>query len=328
MESRLQESGYPRIVTESDSRSRFVVNNSSDNPAVGGDSKSPKLMLISSDRTFYYVQHSQILAVTNNAFAGLLLDNASSITLPEPSSVLDLLIHLVYDISCIRLAPSLATSEATLNALIKYGILPRLHAVPGKPLYELLLFHAPHHPIAAYALAAHYGLEDAAVAISEHLLAYDVSRLSDALVVQMGPVYFRRLLVMHQARLSALKGIVLRPPGQHPPMPTCGGGGPAAGASELGEAWAFAVAQLVWDASPGKPDCLCPGIRIRAYLTYTLAAPSHMFVSAPAGMSTDALRRAFESAGAACGRCEACRAALQRRIGEVCDAWAAVKRTI
>ena len=229
-------------------------------------------------------------------------------TLTERASVLDLLIHIVYGISCTHLAPSFETVEAVLDALIKYGISPPQSACPDQPLYQLLLLHAPHRPIDAYALAGQHGLEDAAVAISAHLLAYDSSQLSDALVSKMGPVYLRRLLCLHQNRLSALKTIVLRPPEGHPPTPTCGEEAPER--AELAEAWAFAVAQLVWDVSPGECSSAPP-------------TPIPVLMIAPA-ISTNALRRMFEYAGES-SVCSKCRAMLQARIGEVCKAWAAVK---
>ena len=205
-------------------------------------------MLISSDQAFYRVHRAQILSVSNNAFGGLAIDNNASMTLLERASVLDLLVHIVYGTSCTHLAPSFETVEAVLDALVKYGISPPQSACPGQLLYQLLLLHAPHRAIDLYALAGHHGLEDAAVAISGHL-TYDISRFSDALVAKMGPVYFRRLLCLHQDRVPSLKSIVFRPLAEHPPTPTCGEDAPER--AELAEAWAFAVAQLLWDVSPG-----------------------------------------------------------------------------
>lgn len=131
-------------------------------------------------------------------------------------------------------------------ALVRYDIPPLLHAAPTQPLchWHLLLPHAPHHSIDAYALASHSGLEEPAVVTSEHLLVYDASRASDELVAKTvpGPTHFCRPLCMHhQNWLSALKSIALQPPaGQHPPTPVCGEGAPTR--ARVGEAWAFAVA--------------------------------------------------------------------------------------
>ena len=100
----------------------------------------------------------------------------------------------------------------------------------------------------AYALAGHFGLDALAVAVSAHLLAFDTSQISDALSLQMGPIYFRRLLDWHQARLAALKEIVLSPPSVHPPTLECG----EEKGRALTKAWAFAAAGIVWEAAPGE----------------------------------------------------------------------------
>ncbi|KAM5543299.1 hypothetical protein V8D89_003173 [Ganoderma adspersum] len=270
------------------------ANRSHSTPAVGGDGAD--LTLISSDQAVYNVHRPQIECLSDNGFAGFLLDSLNtSITLSEPASVFDLLVNIIYGISCAHFAPSLETTEATLDALVKYGIHPRLHAFPSQPLYHLLLLHAPLRPIDAYAVAGRHGLEDVAVGISGHLLVYDTSLVTDALATKMGAVYFYRLVCLHQRRLSTLKSIVLRPPAQHSPMPACGERAPAR--ARMAQAWAFAIAELVWDVSPG--------------------------------ISTNLLRQKFEDAGdALSAHCKACHGMLQTRIGEVCEAWAAVKRTI
>ena len=59
---------------------------------------------------------------------------------------------------------------------------------------------------------------------------------------------FRRLLDWHQARLAALKEIVLSPPSVHPPTLECG----EEKGRALTKAWAFAAAGIVWEAAPGE----------------------------------------------------------------------------
>ncbi|KAM5533991.1 hypothetical protein V8D89_012311 [Ganoderma adspersum] len=243
----------------------------------------------------YYVHRPRIAYLSDNSFASLLLNSLNaSITLPEPASVLDLIINIVYGISCTHLAPSLETTEATLDALVKYSIHPRLHVSPSQPLYHLLLLQAPLRPIEAYAVAGRHGLEDAVVRISRHLLLYDVSQLTDALMTKMGAVYFCRLICLHQGRVSTLKSIVLCPPAQHSPMPACRECGPAR--VQMAQAWAIALTELVWDLSPG--------------------------------ISTKSLRQRFEDGDVSSAPCKACHGMLQTRIREVCEAWAAVKGTI
>ena len=238
------------------SSSREQPSSIADNPAICGD--WPDLALVSSDQHVICVHRHRISCTSHNAFAGLLADSkASAVFLPEPSSVLEVIVAVLYDVPAVSCVPSLETTEAALAALTKYGIPPHLHAFPGKLLYQLLLLHAPYRPIEAYALAGRYRLECAAVAISGHLLAYDTSQLSDDLAVKMSTVYFRRLFDLHHDRLSALKSIVFRPPAEHEPTPQCGE--QSGSRARLKEGWAFAVAQLAWDKMPSESFSLAAG---------------------------------------------------------------------
>lgn len=208
----------------------------------------------SPDDTEFYIHRQQLARASSNAFAGLLTIPAFSISILEPAVVLNIVFHTVYGMPCTHYNPSLDIVEAAIGVLIKYGIAPHPYASSSQPLYQLLLSHAPFHPIDAYAVAGKYGFEDAAVAISGHLLTYDLSRISDALSIKMTPVYLRRLVDLHHQRAEALKTIVMPPPGTHPQTWVCGG----ADESRLTNAWAYAVAQLAWAALPGTPRALSP----------------------------------------------------------------------
>ncbi|KAM5543293.1 hypothetical protein V8D89_003167 [Ganoderma adspersum] len=257
------------------------------------DGMFPDMLIKSPDQTGYYVHRLHLSRVSTNAFGGLLANPASSISVLEPAAVLNVVIHTIYGMSSTHRNPSLDTIEAAIDALLKYGVAPHLYAPSSQPLYLLLLLHAPYRPIEAYAVAGKYGFEDAAVAISGHLLAYDLSRISDELSLKMGPVYLRRLVDLHNTRAQALKNIVLRPPGPHAPTLTVTCQCECAGdQSRLANSWAYAAAQLVWATLP------C--------------------------MSTDALQSTFEKAGKEIV-CEGCRAALRARIQEVCWRWFEVK---
>ncbi|KAM5543238.1 hypothetical protein V8D89_003112 [Ganoderma adspersum] len=198
------------------------------------------LAVLSSDQTVYYVHRQHLSGVSTNAFAGLLPGAPFSISVLEPAAVLSIVIHTMYGRSCTDHSPSLDTIEAALDALVKYGVTPHLYASSPQPLYRLLLLHAPHNAIEAYALAGRHSLEAVAVAISAHLLAYDLSLITVELSIKMGAVYLRRLVDLHCDRTKALKSIVMRPPGGHPPT-----------LARLMNAWAFAVAELAWDTLPG-----------------------------------------------------------------------------
>ena len=132
--------------------------------------------------------------------------------------------------------------------MTKYGIPIEPHAAPHQQMYQLLLSHAPYHPIETYALAASHGLEDVAVVASGHLLSYDMTRLTDELVTKMGAIYLKRLVLLHQERMTALRHILLQAPRNHSPTPGCGD----LQQGQLIREWALSTAQLAWDATPSK----------------------------------------------------------------------------
>ena len=205
------------------------------------------MAITSSDYTVYYVHRQHLASVSTNSFAGLLTNASFSTSILETAPVFNVVIHTIYDMSCTHYNPPLANIEAAFNALVKYGVSPLLYASPSQPLYPLLMLHAPYRPIEAYAVAAKWGFEDAAVAISAHLLAFDLSCITDELSIKMGPIYLRRLMDLHFNRTRALKTIVLQPPRTHLPTLVCSEGLQA----QLTTGWAFAAAELAWATLPG-----------------------------------------------------------------------------
>ena len=295
-------------------------------PALSIDGLTPDFILVSSDGVHFYVHRHRLLSVSMNRMGMLIPDDVSaspshfqlgnalpSSRLSQTADVINVLLHIMYGISCLQYAPTLEVTEAALDALcLQYGVLLQAHAAPHLPLYRLLLSYAPFRPLDAYAVAARFVLEDAAVAASSHLLAYDLSRLPDAAAQKMGPLYLKRLFVLHQARLAALRGILFRPPTEH---------GPAAGCSpeqrqQLTRAWALAVAQLVWDVLPSEWAPLRDRGRCGAD-----------WVAMWLGVSTSALQSLLEPIGAAV-TCPHCAVTLQRRVQEITYEWSSVKVTI
>ena len=271
------------------------------------------MAITSCDQDTFYVHRRHLSHISTNAFAGLLNSTRFSVTVEESTAVLNVVLHTIYayDVPDTFHKPSLDTIEAAIDALLKYGITPKPYAAHPRPLYRLLLSHAPLQPIDAYALAGKHGFEDAAVAISAHLLAYDLSRITDQLSLRMGPVYLRRLVGLHQDRGKALKDIVLRPPDNHPPTVVCGPTSQAA----LTRAWALATAELAWWNLSGKLAhlfCLAGLGRRRNSRNFRAA------------VSTYALRSLFEKAGRDIA-CEDCRAVLQVQIQKICSLWSEVK---
>ena len=190
------------------------------------------------------------MAASENAFNNL-LPTASKhqdfiLSVPEHSTVLNILLHTIYDISCTHYSPSLPTIITAVNCLPIYGVLPKTHIVPSTPLYTLLISQAPLDPLEVYALAASFDLYDLAVATSSHLLSFPLSTLSDEMAQRIGSVYLKRLFFLHFGRLDALKRVLLPPPHPHAPTAWCD----FTEQKKLTRAWALASAYLAWDARP------------------------------------------------------------------------------
>lgn len=217
----------------------------------------PNLIVISSDKVFFYVHRHKLLDASNNAFGNLLLAEGSDLAARGPSlvvpvedtsPVINVVLHTIYDLTSEPFHPSLVVLSSAIDSMNNYGLSICNYASPNQPLYQLLLSQAPYDPINFYALAAAHNLEDLAVAISPHLLSYNLSLLTDELVARMGAIYLRRLFFLHRGRLEALKRLLLRPPEQHGPISSCD----EEQQRKLTRAWALAAAQLAWDARPGK----------------------------------------------------------------------------
>ena len=209
----------------------------------------PDLVLVTADNARFFVHISVLLQASTNNFANVFNNTGESFHVPETGFVMDIALHVIYGIPYVHRPAPLDVVEAAIATLTKYGITVQAFATPPLPLYGLLLSHAPFRPIETYAIAGHYNMELVAVATSSHLLGYDTSKLSDELVVKMGSVYLRRLCDLHSFRLKTLRDIVLRPPRAHI---VNSGGGQESLHSELGQMWAFAAAELVWEALPSK----------------------------------------------------------------------------
>jgi len=169
------------------------------------------------------------------------------ILVPEPSLVLNLVLHCVYGLSCTHFSSTVEDISACVAAIVKYGLPLSTYASPGGTLYDLVLSRAPAAGIQMYALAAEHKLERLAVAVSPSLLSFDLATLGEDLVKRMGAVYLKRLVFLHLGRSAALKRLLSPPLNYHPPDEVCG----AREHDALVNAWSLAIAPLAWDARPG-----------------------------------------------------------------------------
>lgn len=215
----------------------------------------PDVVFLSSDSVFFYVHSSTLLSASENNFKSLLPASPPKykeqagpiISVSDTSTVFNIVLHTIYDMSCAHYSPSLDALASAVTALHAYGVPPKAFILPSKPLYTLLLSHAPLYPLELYALASKYDLYDLAVTTSSHLLSFPLATLTDEMAERIGAVYLRRLFFLHFGRADALKRLLLSPPHPHAPTVWCD----FTEQKKLTRAWALASAYLAWDARPG-----------------------------------------------------------------------------
>ncbi|KAJ4466539.1 hypothetical protein J3R30DRAFT_3587403 [Lentinula aciculospora] len=267
-------------------------------PGANLHSLPPDLALLSSDSVFFYVHSHTVLAASDNNLLSLIPTSSQKeqssnmvIHVPEVSPILNVILHIIYDMSCSHYSPSFETLSAAVNRLPSYGINPHSRITPSTPIHTLLLSHAPLYPLDVYTLAAKHDLYDLAVSTSSHLLSFQLSSLTDEIAEAVGPKYLRRLFFLHIGRSDALKRILLQPPHPHAPTPWCD----FTDQKTLTRAWALASAYLAWDA---RPD-------ISTGFLESALAPLAEHLS-----------------------CDLCKQGLNDRIKNLIVQWSVVKRTI
>ena len=217
----------------------------------------PDTIISSFDGVLFYV-HSPILLKTSpdifrpllvSSLAELLFKSATvTVVVEAPSAELNIILHAVYKTSPAAYSPDIKTIIRAVDRMPTWSIPPNDLLTPSNPLYELLLSYSPLCPLEIYALASHHDLEDMAINVSPHLLSYDLSTITDEMAVRIGPIYLKRLLLLHFNRTRDLKSILLLPPHPHPPLNNCH----FEDQKKLTRAWALASAYLIWDARLGK----------------------------------------------------------------------------
>ena len=217
----------------------------------------PDLILYSSDSVFFYVHSSVLVKFSKNSFNSLLPSYPVSptsddgahltITVQEDSHVLNIILRLFYMIPCVNLCPSVDVISKVISSLKRHGVTIKSFAAVDTCLYDLILSRAPLHPIELYSIAAENGLDELAVAVSPHLMSFNLATLTDRMATQMGPSYLRRLFFLHLGRNEALKRLLFTPPVLHGPSPQCD----FTEQRKLTRAWALAAAYLAWDGRPG-----------------------------------------------------------------------------
>jgi hypothetical protein len=277
----------------------------------------PDTILLSNDNVFFYVHRQLLLTSSENEFNQKLSNAAKLQQKPEDhqivnvqddSNSLNIILHSIYNVSCAHYSPSFQQLSIAIRRFPAYGLRVNAYIGQSTPLYTLLLSHAPLCPMDLYALAASFDLYDLAVATSSHLLSFPLSSISDELVLQMGPIYLKRLFFLHFGRTDALKRVLLPPPHPHAPTPTCD----FTDQKKLTRAWALASAYLAWDARPGMPSLSIPtNEKLSHILSHTDLSTSTM---------ESALRPLADHLS-----CSECKAGLNDRIKNLVVQWSIVK---
>ncbi|KAH6901031.1 hypothetical protein BKA70DRAFT_1436905 [Coprinopsis sp. MPI-PUGE-AT-0042] len=278
----------------------------------GAHDANHNIVLRTNDLVLFYLNSTVLQAISTHAFGNFLRPIASGsamvspslaiataaayaengqedvIDIPESSATLNVIAHALYDTSCARHAPALDTIEEAIDRMPSYGIIPALHVIPGKELYNLLLTHAPVSALRVYALAAKHKLHELARQASAHTLSLSMSLVTDELAQRMGSVYLKNLMLLHMARKEAFKTIILPPPEKHVPTQAC----PVDDQRKLHRAWALAAAYLAWDGRIDVPS----------------ATLQKTFMSLEENLE-----------------CETCKTCLRTRVKDVVVQWAAMK---
>lgn len=231
-------------------------------PSLSTDLGLPNIVLVSTDEVHFYIHAQRILQKSTNRMDALIPSDVGQIiqsgqvvvTTGDTAAVLNVILHAIYEWPCTTFAPTFDSIEAATARLETYGVSLKDCLAPEKPLRVLLLNHTSIRPMEIYAMAAFNGLEEFAVVVSSHLLAYRLTTLSDELAVRMGARYLYRLAVLHHNRMEKLKKLVLSAPDVHATTDTCS----FMQQKDLTGVWALASAHLSWEATPGMTlFCSC-----------------------------------------------------------------------
>ncbi|TFK83994.1 hypothetical protein K466DRAFT_239884 [Polyporus arcularius HHB13444] len=213
----------------------------------------PDIIVVTQDGVRFYVHSTMLLSGSTNNFNELLSPElvpqhqaGAYLSVPEDSSAFNIVLHVIYDVSCASYYPCLDTLADAVDAMAKYGITPKDHILPSKPLFALILNQAPIQPILAYCIAASHDITDMAVPVSSHTLSLQLQYLTHEVVVKIGPIYLRRLFFLHLGRLEALRRLLLPQPHLHPSTTTCD----FADQKRLARAWILASGHLAWGDRP------------------------------------------------------------------------------
>ncbi|KAG9017428.1 hypothetical protein FRB93_007543 [Tulasnella sp. JGI-2019a] len=215
------------------------------------------------------------------------------VPVPETAAVINIVLHLLYDLSFEPYSPQLDVLAAVFPFIEKYGFDQKALVGNGSQLSSAILAFASKYPLEVYALAAQNRLHDLAVSASQYTLSVSLSCLTDQQAMDMGPMYMKWLFFLHLGRAEALKRILVTPFEPHAPgYGTCDGEDQRA----LARAWGLVTAYVLSTGAMQNTSIA------------TLRSTYGPLVSSV--------------------RCERCKQILQDQIQRVVQNWSMVKCTI
>ncbi|KAG8752138.1 hypothetical protein FRC14_007303 [Serendipita sp. 396] len=209
------------------------------------------LFLITNDNVYFVVHKRVLFEHSSNKFGGYLDDPALSwFQVPESSTILNLILHVLYDFDPSSYKPTLAQISILLDTLPLYGVDVIASFSEGKNLFKITLDHSLVSGLETYALVCKHSLEVLAVKCSHNLLSTPLYSLTDEHCISMGPIYLRRLVFLHLGRLERLRSLLKPPPKSHTPSLLCDA---LDQRTRLEKPWKEAVNELCWDLRADTP---------------------------------------------------------------------------
>ena len=126
------------------------------------DNQQPDIVLVSSDRVLFYAHLFHLSYTSQNGFNGLLRTEGTGgemgsipaiVSVPEDSTLFNVVIHAIYNMSCSQYNPSLDTLLAAIPILQNYGIPLQRFVVSSTPLFDQILVQIPRKPMEVFLVA-------------------------------------------------------------------------------------------------------------------------------------------------------------------------------
>ena len=210
------------------------------------------LTLVSVDHVQFHVHRDRVVTSSSNCFGRLLLFQVHTpLALTEPSSVVSLVLHLIYQIP-FQSQPPATTILASFGAFQKYGLPSKQYLCQDSSLFNAILAHIPSEPhdfaMEIFIVASQNDLIDLAAPASTALLSYSPMSMDTAKARRIHPLYLKSLYDLHLKRIKALQQIMIASPPSHPETQACG----VEGRQHFLTFWNIQVSQIVLSAAAGK----------------------------------------------------------------------------